>query len=79
MQTQNLTYDPQIQGTSDKVLRYLQNNSSDVPELVPKLTQKERKEATMLKEIGLNGYEISYLIHLRVKERLREKWAKDKH
>lgn len=44
MQTQNLTYDPQSQGTSDKVLKYLQNNSSDVPGLVPKLTQKEKKK-----------------------------------
>lgn len=79
MQTQNLTYDPQSQGTSDKVLKYLQNNSSDVPGLVPKLTQKEKKEAAMLKEIGLDGYEISYLIHLRMKERLREKWTKGKH
>ncbi len=43
----------------------------------PELSLEERKEAALLREVGLDISEIKYLMHLRVKQRLSEKW-KDK-
>ena len=44
----------------------------------PQLSVEERKEITLLRELGLDNGEISYLMRLRVKQRLSEKWDKHK-
>lgn len=54
-----------------------------IPDYIPEqnselshLTKEQRREIAMLNAIGLENYEIQYLMQLKRKEKLRQKWLR---
>ena len=45
---------------------------------IQKMAIEDQREFALLQDMGLQGYEIQYLVHLKQKERLREKWKKSR-
>jgi hypothetical protein len=61
-----------------------QYKKEDLPEVIvyirgtkiklPKLDKEQQREVLMLASLGLKNYEIQYLMHLKHKEKLGQKW-----
>ncbi len=67
---QNLTGD-QTEDTK-QLLRYITGKSSKMP----RLDKGQQREILMLTNLGLKNYEIQYLMHLKNKEKLEQKWKR---
>lgn len=59
---------------------YRKNNSADLfygnDNQTTGLDRAQRKEILILKNLGLQNYEIQYLVFLKNKERLGKKWKR---
>ena len=57
---------------SPELVRYITGKSSQMP----KLDREQQREVLMLATLDLKNYEIQYLMHLKNKEKLGQKWKR---
>ncbi len=57
---------------STELLRYIKGENPKMP----RLKREQQREIILLANMGLQNYEIQYLMHLKNKQKRRKKWRR---